>query len=199
MLTVVSPAAFNDLVTVDRVKNELSITGTSLDAQLEDLIDEASSLIAAYCNRDSFGAEDLLQTERPTCPRACIVLGRDLAVTIGTVTEDGTTLADTDYEADGALLYRLYDDARVAWSANKVVIEYTAGFALPDDAPVALSRAALDLVVGMYRGIGRDTAIRSEQVEGVGQTAYFETKAGTIALSGDRVAALARYRLVSIG
>jgi len=51
----------------------------------------------------------------------------------------------------------------------------------------------------MYRGTGRDTGVRSEQVEGVGQTTYFDTKAGQIPLSADRVAALARYRLVGIG
>mgnify|MGYP003406237132 CR=1 FL=1 len=47
MLTIITPAAEIDLVTVDRVKIELSISGTAQDAQLETLIVEASALSAA--------------------------------------------------------------------------------------------------------------------------------------------------------
>lgn len=198
MLTIVTPATSGALVALARVKTELSIAGSAEDAKLGDLIDEASALVAAHCNRDSFGAEVLRQTERPTCPRASIILARDLQPVVTAVEADGVALDADEYEIDGSLLYRLSDDCRIAWCARKVVVDFTAGFDLPDDAPVALSRAALDLVVGMYRGAGRDTAIRSEQVEGVGQTAFFETKAGAIPLSADRVAAMDRYRLVGI-
>lgn len=198
MLTIVTPSAEDDLTTVARVKTELSISGSAQDTQLETLIGEASALLAAYCNRDGFGVETVQQTERVTCPRGCIILARDLVPAITSVTVDGETLDAADYELDGSLLYRLSDDNRIAWCAGKVVITYTAGFNLTTAAPVALARAALDLVVGMYRGTGRDASVRSEQVEGVGQTAYFETKAGMIALPADRVAALARYRLVVV-
>lgn len=199
MLTVVTPATSGDLVSLARVKTELSISGTGEDAKLEDLITEASGLIAGYCNRDGFGAEDLLQTERLTSPRECIILARDLAPAIDTVTVDGTALGADEFELDGSLLYRLSSDARTCWSSGKVVIAYSAGWTLPDAAPPALSRAALDLVVGMHRGAGRDAAIRSEQVEGVGQTAYFDWRGTSLPLSADRVTALERYRLVGVG
>lgn len=199
MLTIVTPATSGALVALARVKTELSISGTSQDAALGALIDEASSLIAAYCNRDTFGAEVLQQTERLTCPRDCIILARDIDVSVTSVTVDADTLTGAEHEVDGSLLYRLDDDERIAWCPGKVVVAYTAGFTLPDNAPPALSRAALDLVVGMYRATGRDPAVRQEMVEGVGSTSYFDSKAGPIPLSADRVAALARYRLVSIG
>lgn len=193
MLTVVTPAAPGGLVTVERVKNELSLSGPDVDSRLEELIEEATALLAAYCGRSGFGEEEVVQTERLTCPRGNIVLLRQPVGTILSITVDGTLLSPDDYEVDEALLYRLVNDGRVWWS-GKVVISYTAGFALPGDAPVALSRAALDLVVGMYRGAGRDAGIRSEQVEGVGQRAYFDTRSGTVALSADRTAALVQYR-----
>lgn len=193
MLTIITPAMSGDLVTVDRVKNELSITDPAADSRLEDLIAEASALLAAYCGRDTFGAEDLVQIERLSCARRSITLLRDLAVGITSVEVNGATLDDDAYEVDEPLLYRLENDQRGWWS-GKVVITFSAGFNLPQDAPMALSRAALDLVVGMYRGTGRDVAVRSEQVEGVGQTSYFDTKSGPIALSADRIAALSRYR-----
>lgn len=199
MLTIITPSASEALVTVDRVKNELSLTGEDVDARIEDLIEEASSLLAAYCNRDGFGAEDVRQTERISRGAERIFLERNVEPEITLITVGDAELAPTDYEVDGSFLYRLSGDARICWAAGKVVIDYSAGFELPGEAPVALSRAALDLVVGMYRGTGRDTGVRSEQVEGVGQTTYFDTKAGQIPLSADRVAALARYRLVGIG
>lgn len=193
MITIITPAAAGGLVTVERVKNELSLTGQDVDSRLEDLIEEASSLLAAYCGRSTFGEEEVLQTERLRCARERIVLLRQPVGSILSITVDGMALDPDGYEIDEALLYRLVNDAR-AWWSGKVAISYTAGFALPDDAPAALSRAALDLVVGMYRGAGRDAAIRSEQVEGVGQWSYFDTRAGTIALSADRTAALSQYR-----
>lgn len=199
MLTVTTPALYGDLVTVARVKNELALTTSSEDAKLADLIAEASSLLAHYCNRETFGVEQVTQVERPPFSIYPITLGRDLAPIITTVTADGSLLDPTEYELDGALLYRLSSDERVAWGARKVTIEYTAGLDVPDEAPPALARAALDLVVNMYRGQGRDQTIRSEQVEGVGQVAYFETKSGMVALAADRMAALDRYRLLRVG
>lgn len=200
MLTIVTPATESDLVTASRVKTELSISGSSEDPKIEDLIAEASALIAAYCGRDTFGAETLLQTERLTAPAECIVLARDLAVSITTVEVDGEALTADQYELDGSLLYRLDDDARIAWCPAKVEITFTAGYNLTTAAPVALSRAALDLVVGMYRGAGRDTTVRQEMVEGVGSTSYFDVRAGagTLPLSADRLRALDRYRLVVV-
>ncbi len=201
MLTILMPAVTNHLTSVERVKAELSITGSSEDAKILSFISEASGLVSAYCGRNTFGVQTVRQTERLSCSRHFLIMAIDLEPVIDSVTVDGTALAGAEYELDGSLLYRLdANDKRVAWGGGtKVVIEYDAGFVLLTTLPEAIERTAIDLVVGMYRGAGRDTSIRSEQVEGVGQTAYFDTRAGQIPLSADRVAALARYRLVSIG
>lgn len=199
MLTIVTPSAESDLVTVSRVKTELNISGSAEDPKLKTFIIEASALIAAYCGRDTFGSETLLQTERLCEPTSCIVLARDLGVSITSVAVDGEALTTDEYELDGSLLYRLSDDTRIAWRPAKVEIAYTAGYALTSGAPLALSRAALDLVVAMYRGAGRDSGIRQEMVEGVGSTSYFDTSAGKVPLSADRTTALERYRLVGFG
>jgi hypothetical protein len=81
-----------------------------------------------------------------------------------------------------------------------VVVNYTAGFTLLGGLPQAIERAAVDLVVLMYRGAGRDTAVRQEMVEGVGSTSYFDQRAGSadLPLSADRLAQLHRYRLASV-
>lgn len=92
------------------------------------------------------------------------------------------------------LLYRLREGTRVPWTGRLVVVEYQAGFLLPDEAPPALERACLDLLAGLWHGQGRDPAVRSETTEGVGAVGYFEHRADTLPLAPDRRAALERFR-----
>jgi hypothetical protein len=200
MLEIVTYATTGDLTVLARVKSELNITDGAQDATFTTLIHEASDLIAAYCNRDTFGREALRQTERITNPQEYIILDRDLAPTITALTVDATALLAAEYEIDGSLLYRLEDDRRVYWQSGKVVIEYGSGFTLLSTLPYALERAALDLVVNLYRGAGRDGAVRQEMVEGVGSTSYFDPRAasGGLPISADRLRALDRYRLVNV-
>ena len=194
MLEILSPAATGDLTTPAIAKRELGVTDTAHDARIADLIREASDLVAQWCNRSGVGRETLRQTERLASPVDVIVLQRDLGVTITAVTEDGVALAAADYERGGVLLYRLRGDVRVPWTARTVIVEYQAGFVLPDDAPPALERACLDLLAGLWHGLGRDPAVRNETTEGVGAVGYFEHRADTLPLPPDRLAALERYR-----
>jgi hypothetical protein len=197
MLEITTPAASNDLTDLARVKTELGITTTAEDAKLAILISEASDLITAYCNRDTLRRETLRQTERISSPRECIILDRDLAVSITSVTVNGDALTASDYELDGSLLYRLDDDTRVEWTDEKAVIVYAAGFNALSDVPDAISRAAVDIVVNLYRSAGRDTSIRTEMVEGVGSTSYTDLRANSgLPLSAERIQALTRYRLI---
>lgn len=198
MLTILTPAASHHLTTVDRVKQELGIAGSSSDAKILTLISEASSLITSYCNRDTFGRQTVRQTERLREGRECIVLALDIDVSISSVTVDGAALSTSEYELDGSLLYRLNDDRRCWWAAGaKVVIEYDAGFILLTDLPEAIERAAIDSVVSLYHGGGRDGAVRSEDVEGISVVSYFDQRSG-LPIAEDRVRALDRWRLVSL-
>ena len=194
MLEILTPAITGDLTTLASAKRELGVADAAQDARIADLIREASDLVAQWCNRSGFGRETLRQTERLVSPVDVIVLQRDIGVTITTVTEDGAALAAADYERVGVLLYRLREGIRVPWIARTVVLEYQAGFMLPDEAPAALGRACRDLLAGLWHGQGRDPAVRNETTEGVGAVGYFEPRADTLPLTHDRLAALERYR-----
>lgn len=194
MLEILSPAAISDLTTLAIAKRELGVADATQDARIADLIREASDLVAQWCNRSGFGREMLRQTARLVSPVDVIVLHRDLGVTITTVAEDGVALSADEYERGGVLLYRLREGTRVPWTGRLVVVEYQAGFLLPDEAPPALERACLDLLAGLWHGQGRDPAVRSETTEGVGAVGYFEHRADTLPLVPDRLAALERYR-----
>ena len=194
MLEIVTPAATSDLTTLATAKRELGVTDTTQDAPIADLIRQASDLVAQWCNRLGFGREALRQTERLASPLDVLVLQRDLGVVVTSVTEDGLALSANEYERGGVLLYRLREGIRVPWIARTVVLEYQAGFLLPDEAPPALERACLDLLAGLWHGQGRDPAVRNETTEGVGAVGYFEHRADTLPLAPDRLAALERYR-----
>jgi hypothetical protein len=194
VLEILSPAATSDLTTLAIAKRELGVADATQDARIADLIREASDLVAQWCNRAGFGRETLRQTERLASPVDVLVLQRDLGVVVTSVTEDGLALSAGEYERSGVLLYRLRDAIRVPWAARTVVIEYEAGFALPDEVPPALERACLDLIAGLWHGQGRDPAVRNETTEGVGAVGYFEHRVDTLPLAPDRLAALERYR-----
>ena len=194
MLEILSPAATGDLTTLATAKRELGVTDAVQDARIVDLIREASDLVAQWCNRGGFGRETLRQTERLASPVDVIVLQRDLGVVVTSVTEDGLALSANECERGGVLLYRLRENVRVSWTARLVAVEYHAGFVLPDEAPPALERACLDLLAGLWHGLGRDPAIRNETTEGVGSVGYFEHRADTLPIAADRLAALERYR-----
>lgn len=202
MLEILNPASTNHLTTLARVKTELKITTSDQDGQLLDYISEASDMIAAYCNRDTFGQETLRQTERLSSARECIVLARDLAATIAAVEVSGEELGPDGYELDGSLLYRLCGDHRGWWTAGKVVVTYTAGYALLGALPFAIERAALDLIVNLHHAQGRDGAVRQEMVEGVGSQSFFDVrgsmKDSALPLSADRIAQLHRYRSIFV-
>lgn len=194
MLEILSPAATGDLTTLATAKRELGVTDAAQHARITDLIREASDLLAQWCNRSGFGRETLRQTARLTSPVDVLVLQRDLGVVVTSVAEDDLALSASDYEQGGLLLYRLRGDVRVPWTARTVVVEYQAGFVLPDEAPPGLERACLDLLAGLWHGQGRDPAVRNETTEGVGAVGYFEPRADTLPLALDRLAALERYR-----
>lgn len=194
MLEILTPAVTNHLTTLARVKTELSITDTAQDARLLDYISEASDMIAAWCNRDTFGLEEVRQTERLSRARECIILARDLAVNITSVTVDGVALTTDDYERDGPLLYRIEQERRTCWFASKVVMEYQTGFSLLGGLPPAIERACLDLVVNLVRGAGRDSSVRQESVEGIGSTSFFKGVGDALPISADRISQLTRYR-----
>lgn len=200
MLEIITPAATHDLTVLATAKRELGITDTSQDVRIADLIEEASGMISAWCNRDGFGREVVRQTERLTDPRASIVLARDIGVSITSVVEDGVTIASTDYEVAGSLLYRLRDDARSTWKAGKVVIEYAAGIVLPTDVPRGLERACLDLIQRLHPLVGRDTTVKSESVEGVGSISYVNGSgsADVGTLPPDRLAVLERLKRIYV-
>jgi hypothetical protein len=196
-LAVTTPAATKDLTTLARLKTDLGIADAAQDAALADVIREASDAIGRECARpDGFGRETVTETWWLSSQLDCLILSRDILPAITFVMEDGATLAATDYLLSGSLLRRLSDDAPRAWTAQKIVVTYAAGYGLLADLPHDLERACLDLCATIWASRGRDRSLRSESADGVGSVSYLDPRDGAGGLPQAIAAAVARHRWI---
>jgi uncharacterized phiE125 gp8 family phage protein len=206
VVTVVTaaPAADRRLCSLDAVKAELGISGADQDSLLDDLRDQASAAAASFCGR-VFAEEVVRETWRNRARvDGALVLARHPVSAVASVTEGGEELIADDYEMDGnsGMLWRLSGDDRACWPAAKLVVEYTAGWRVPDQTsptlPADVSRAAVLLAASMYHNQGRDRALRSESVDGVMSASYLDPRAGAEQMPPEVAGLLAPYRLVAV-
>ncbi len=198
MLTILTAAAHTKLTTHAAVRSRSAVFTGASDAQLDALIDEASSRIVGYCQR-TFGKTQLRQTMRPPYvsystydplfpglayrePDPIVIEAPGPIVTIDTVTAQGVTgplVEGTDFERDAFRLFRLYNDVRVVWAYRKIVIDFTVGYLLPEDTgtsadplPAAISAACGELVARAWSASRRDQSVGRETIVGVSQIDY---------------------------
>lgn len=184
ILTVTAPAAEPYMLTsVARVKLEHDITVETYDNLIEAKIKEAGSDIQAYL-RFVVARESVRETFRPDGEggyAAFLLLNRTPVASIASVTVDDVVLETSEYEVDAkaGILHRLdLSGYPCPWEACKsIIIEYTGGYALPDDTASdlepAIEAGCLELVSQFWLSRGRDPLIRSEEVPGVMSVQYW--------------------------
>jgi hypothetical protein len=203
-LTIIDAATERSLTTLEAVKLELGIgdSDTTEDALLTAQIAQKSAAAANWCRRP-FALETVQETfwpgwdDRALRDGAPLCLGRYPVAAIASVTQDGDALESGDlYRLDGEgddrrLLYRLTDDGDPAcWTfCRSAVVEYLAGYDLPDDVPADIEAAIIAWVKDGYFAAGsnvRDPRLRSEQNYNVATFSYFD-RAGGSTSSGSAV------------
>jgi hypothetical protein len=195
MITIITPPTTNMLTVTATAARELAIADAT--AGLQELIGQASDVCARYCGRpEGFGRATVRQTER-NVNLPCIILDRDIAPAITSVVEDGTTLAATDWELDGSLLYRLSGDYRIQWRATVLQVTYAAGYTLLTDLPQDIERACLIVLQAIHSSRGRDPHIRSESADGVGSVSYLDPRSNSDALPAQAITLLQPWRKMS--
>ena len=187
MLTVLTPAASAALTTVENARDFLALgSGTSNNVVLASLIRQASRVIADHCRRP-FGLETVreswicnqIRVNGPLLARAPVV--EILAARDGNGPLD---LAGLAVDSATGRLQRLDPQGFPApwfWHWGSVLgVDYRAGYVLPGQdvggmgmLPEPVERACLLLVGTYYSMRGRDPAVKSETVEGVGATSYY--------------------------
>lgn len=130
------------LTSSDRVKRFLAVTGTTLDALIDELIPSVSEAIESYTGR--VFASTAVTGERHDGPgvRGRITLAHYPVISVQEVREGYTTpdvlVEGTDFDIDAKVgqLVRLSDGAPTNWQRGERVIgvDYTHGFAsVPED------------------------------------------------------------------
>ncbi len=192
IISVTTPSSYQYLTTLDRVKQELSITDNGSDAILTSKISEASSdIFARIWPRPR---ETVMETFYPepgqSVRRAQLMLSRWPLVSVTTATVDGESVVSDNYRIDaeaGMLLYLADDGYRSCWTFSRSAeIVYVGGFSMPGEVaqptlPPALEAACVELVSSYWFSRGRDPTIRQEEVQNVGSQTFW---VGAIGESG---------------
>lgn len=172
IITVVTAASDQLLISRDNLKIDLNITKDSYDAYLTRAIAAASSDIAIYCGR-VFNRETVDETYYLDEDRDVLILSRYPVSSITSVLVDGVAVDSSEYTVDkeNGLLIRLDEDdaTPVIWEEGTVVVRYVGGYAA---VPADLQTACGDIVKGMFYSRQRDPTIRSETIPNVYQASY---------------------------
>lgn len=154
MLTVITPAESHDLATLAAVKSALGITGSAEDMTLAPLISRASAAISTYCNRVL-----IKETVREAFRGSPMIMVSRYPATVTSITEDGTALNATLYEADS--FTGIIDRLSGRWGRS-VVVTYDSGY-ISDHLPGEIVQALILTVAHWRSQAGRDPLLRAEQ------------------------------------
>lgn len=166
------------LATVDQLKAELSISGSSQDDRLSLLLAAASSAIEGYCGR-TFARATLTEQISPR-GRQTLNLSRYPIANIASVTMGTSTITDYQRDDEAGQLWReggwtwaaltlpdITQDPDPNMAARNVSVTYTGGYILPGnpgaDLPAALQYASLRVAAQMY---SRPAGYKSERTPG---------------------------------
>jgi hypothetical protein len=187
MLQIPSPNTDRSLLTIAELRAAAGVTGTARDAELQVVGDATAALITSACQVKRVGAipptlrlEAVVETfARPLVhSHLSLSVGRDGAlwpsrlpiVSVESVVESTRTLTTSEYQIDGAALYRLSAGSRMHWCGHPIVVSYTAGFAT---VPADLKWAAMKFVQAALIENGRDPLLKRKVTVGVSEYEWF--------------------------
>src|SRR5215469_6241254 len=146
-----------DLVSLADLKLALGITDTSEDAELQAAITFQSQIIAEYCDR-RFGlaqAQETFTFDRGENVRTREALTLSLYPVTGVTDVSISGASTTDYTFDpisGRLwlpyMYQYWQSGffLYGYGPNPIVVTYSGGYDLPEQAPARLQRAIIETI-----------------------------------------------------
>ena len=172
------PVATNGYVTVARLAAELEITDATQQALLENIIEEATAMVNTYCRR-TFHLETGIIEKHLGNNLHNIMLNKMPIVSIASITYDGSTISASDYEiwdAGAAIVFKPGTVWDRSSQGTRYIFTYSAGYTLPGvsgaNLPGDIQRATMEICKGIFYARKRDSAVRSERVEGVYAVEY---------------------------
>jgi len=165
-----------DLSAVEDVLAALdSAGGAEINQEIQTQITRFSKIIAQACDRDfskEYVSEQFFLDRNMRVSK--LPLSRYPVETVFSVFQDGVELASSNYQIDPetGLLHNF-----CGWYGCNVVVIYTGGYDLPDNAPAALSQACINSVVQFQSAGTRDSGIRALEDQGT-RVEYFGASTG---------------------
>jgi hypothetical protein len=195
--------------------DELQITDTAQSDRIQVEIDRASALICSYLNVQSandatvtLGRETLVETIDPSPPGRALYPSRRPIVSVSGITESGTVIDSANYAVSYNCITRVQNTVVLpywwmSWGCQSVVIEYVAGWLLPNDSgrnlPLEIEAACIGLVKALRFSRVRDPMLRSENfVEGLYSYTLFDPTKITNTIPPDIASTIDQYRNVYV-
>jgi hypothetical protein len=183
MLQIPSPNTDRSLLTIEELRSAAGVTDSSRDTELQVLGDAIAALITQACQVARVGAipptlrqEAVVETFNapvhhgyhwlPIDRAGALHPSRTPIVSIESVVEGTRTLTTSDYQVDGAAIYRLSSGHRMHWQCGPIVVSYTAGYAT---VPYDLKWAATKFVQAALLENGRDPYLKRKVIMGVSE------------------------------
>jgi hypothetical protein len=159
-----------DLLTLDEAKTMLGLVTTTPedDAQLSLMISISSATVAVMCNNRTLAYEKLTESWRDLASRRVFLSHWPVdPADVVSVSVNGTFLTPADYELEPASGKMSNFNG---WSSEPIVVTYSGGYKLPEEAPLPLKQAAILLI--------REERIlmRQAQVAGIRQLSHKEAR-----------------------
>ena len=196
------------------VKTELSISASTDDTYLERLIETASDMIEAYCNRTFSYTAAIVETVR-SYGFTDLRVSRMPLKTITSITLDGSTVSSSNYTLHNANAGIIHSRYGWGWSAAvfqaaeyhgmkgteraPYTVTYNGGFVCPAqtgtrDLPYDIEDACIQLVAARYRSRGRDPYVTSETIGAASESRGGTATAESYGLPDQVKLILNRYR-----
>lgn len=169
-LTVTVAASDLSLLTAQERRTAAGVSDATYDAELAVMDLRVAAAIAAECNiaigsggDPTLRRETLSETFRNVRSDS-LIFARRHEIEVTSITVDGATLDDDEYEIDpeSGILRRLDSDCFVDFCASKIVAVYDAGF---DTVPTDLKGAAIDCLQSFWSRGQRDQMIKTYEVD----------------------------------
>jgi hypothetical protein len=190
-VTVTVPAVHKEFTSLNVVKDEMNITGSSDDAVLVQLIQESRDFIVRYCGRE-FARETVVETF-DSRGGFNLMMSRTPVISITQITDDGSTVSSTKYSIDDADAGLVFNDN--GWRNTQMYgqwiepfpllegkrdwsVTYVSGYVMPGSTeaartlPFDLERASIDIVKTKFYQRQDDPTIQSEKTGDASITRY---------------------------
>jgi len=190
-VTVTSAAVHKEFTTLNVVKNEMNITGSSVDALLVDGIRQSRDIITRFTGREF--ARETIQETMDSAGGLKLVVSRTPLISITQITDDGTTISSTLYsidDSDAGIIFKETGWKNTQMAGQNVVqfplhegkrdwsVTYIAGYIMPGSTegavtlPYDLERASIDIIKTFYFQASNDPTFKSEKVGDASYTRF---------------------------